>query len=83
MIILILRKVILIIIKLKLVYVKQNQVFLSDSIWLGSQGSTSELSFYSIEKIQTILSDSNYDNSYMQVFISLSQQIDQSQRTVA
>ena len=56
-------------------------MFLSDSLLLGSQGQSSELSFYSIDKVQTMLSDVNYDNSYIRAFISLSQQTDQTQRT--
>ena len=62
--------------------IKQNQLFLSDSIWFGSQGYSSEINFYSIDKGETIISDTTLDNSYMQFFIFLDQQIDQNQRTV-
>ena len=61
--------------------VKQNQVFLSDSILFGSQGLSSEINFYSLDKGQIILSDSS-SSYYLQFFIFLDQQIDQNQRTV-
>ena len=62
--------------------VRQNQAFLNDNLIIGSQGSATELEFYSIEQAQTIISSINSDNGYMQISFTLDQQIDQFQRIV-
>ena len=62
--------------------VRQNQAVMNDDILLGSQGHSNEVNFYSIDRKRISYSTIGFNNSYLQVFISLDPQIDQYQRTV-
>ena len=75
--------------------VRLNQVIMSDSIFLGSQGSSDFREFYSINKVSSAFTDPRafndyskfiilnyYQFKYYQVLITFDQQIDQYQRTV-
>ena len=61
---------------------KQNQAVMNDDVFLGSQGLTNEVNFYSIERKRVSYSSIDFNNAYLQVFITLDPQVDQYQRTI-
>ena len=61
---------------------KQNQAVMNDDFFLGSQGLTNEASFYSIDRKRVTYSSIEFNNAYLQVYITLDPQVDQYQRTV-
>ena len=62
--------------------VRLNQAVINDDIFLGSQGISSEVSFYNIERKRISYSNIDFNNAYLQVYINLDPQVDQYQRTV-
>ena len=44
--------------------VRMNKADMSDSLWLGSQGSQNQFEFYSIEKGNDFLTSIDYDNIF-------------------
>ena len=62
--------------------VRQNQATMNDNIFLGSQGPSSELIFYSIDRKSSSYSNIDFDNAYLQIFLNLDPQVDLYQRTV-
>ena len=63
-------------------HVFQNQGILNDNLFFGSQGASSKVNFYSIEKKYTNYGKTNAFNDYFNIFISLDQQVNQYKRTV-
>ena len=61
---------------------KQNQAVMNDDIFLGSQGLTNEVNFYSIERKRISYSSIDFNNAYLQAYITFDPQVDQYQRTV-
>ena len=62
--------------------VRQNLAVMNDDILLGSQGISSEFSFYNIERKRISYSTIGSNNAYLQVYINLDPQVNQYQRTV-
>ena len=63
--------------------VKINQAFLNDDVVLGSQGTTKEVLFYSIDKFSTMVGNFQEEGqNYFKVIINLNRQIDQYFRSV-
>ena len=62
--------------------VRLNQAVINDDILLGSQGISSGVSFYNIERKRISYSTIDFNNAYLQVYINLDPQVDQYQRTV-
>ena len=63
-------------------HVYQNQGILNDNLFFGSQGASSKVNFYSIEKKYTNYGITNLFNDYFNLYISLDQQVNQYKRTV-
>ena len=55
---------------------------MNDNIFIGSQGPSSELIFYSIDRKSLFYSNIDFDNQYLQIFLNLDPQVDLYQRTV-
>ena len=62
--------------------VRQNQGTMNDDYFLGSQGILNEVNFYSIDKKSASYSSIDFNNAYLQAYITLDPQVDQYQRTV-
>ena len=62
--------------------VRLNKADISDSLWLGGQGSNNQIEFYSIDRTQNFYAPFDFDKSYIQIYIVLDQQIEQYKRTV-
>ena len=63
-------------------YVKKNEIFLNDDIYFGSQKRSEDLNFYSIERRVNNFGNPNQSLSYLDVIISLDQEINQYHRSV-
>ena len=63
-------------------HIYQNQGILNDNLFLGSQGASNKINFYSIEKKCTNFGKANDLTGYLNIFINLDQQINQYKRTV-
>ena len=61
---------------------KQNQAVMNDNFFLGSQGLSNEVNFYSIDRKRVSYSSIDFNNAYLQAYITLDPQVDQYQRTV-
>ena len=62
--------------------VRRNQAHLNDDIWLGVQGKSARVDFYSILKSDYVITGVDTDNKLMQIYINLDVHIDLYQRTV-
>ena len=63
-------------------HIYQNQGILNDNLFFGSQGASSKINFYSLEKKTVNYGQTNDLNGYLNIFISLDQQTNQYKRTV-
>ena len=62
--------------------IKRNEGILNDDIWLGVQGKTGEVNFYSVRKDSYLIASIGQDQTFLQINFSLDVQVDQYQRAV-
>ena len=62
--------------------VRRNQAHLNDNIWLGVQGKSTQMEFYSAYKDNYLISEIGTEQTLLQIYFNLDVHIDQYQRTV-
>ena len=61
---------------------RRNQGGLSYNIWIGVEGGTNQVKFYSAFKENYLITEINYNQYLLQIYFSLDVQVDKYQRTV-